>query len=483
MAPIVIIGGMLSAILYGTIAIIVGRDIKTPYSYFHLTKKRNAYITIAAGNLTLGTGLLYLTDLAKNQQAFAWLACFGVFAGYFLLAALVRRIRYIVGENKNIYGVINKSSASHVAVKLIILSLVASFLFILALEIYASSSFVAALIDPSAGAGLVYGVAIVLCCIALGYTVIGGLWGIVKTDLLQIFFIGIMVLLLFATSFQWLGFNLPDIVADQNSEGTKSLEGQGGLNILLALSAFAVAVSTQLYNIVNISVGANFQPEQQAAVFRKAGIGLTIAFAFFVLVGLVLPYPTDDNFGGLTYFFGALAESRGVLQGGVVFFISFGMIAILLSSIDSFLIAMSQITYDQLWERDSYSKEEGTARPRLLTFGIGIFAVVPILALFVWEPQIIELLLTVLFFPTILGPLVIGAALQVTRSGKSIFDSWWYVGLVFALGALGWLYALYDVLVNKGVAGPYLSLIGAAIAFVYLAVQAGAWRRKGVAEI
>jgi hypothetical protein len=120
----------------------------------------------------------------------------------------------------------------------------------------------------------------------------------------------------------------------------------------LAASSFVTAVATQLYNIINLTVGASFNSSNQAKLFKLAGNVLFVALVLFVLTGLVTSGLGESNLAGIDLLLNRLSNNSEAYS-----IVVFGMVAVLISTADSGIMAISHLAYENVFNNDSHSKE------------------------------------------------------------------------------------------------------------------------------
>jgi Na+/proline symporter len=207
MTTVAIASLLISCVLYGLASSIVGRRHRSAKDYFHTKDVSGGLITIVLGNLTLGTGLIYNSTLSSTQGLFSLWVPFGVLVGYWLLYRLSRTLD--LGENQGLISSLRIDGKRPWFLVLFVIIMIGTYIFLIAFEIFVSAQLLAALVAPHDPKSLSASIAIVLLLVALGYTVIGGIRGVILTDRIQLVAVGAMLMLIFACSLRPEWFGIP----------------------------------------------------------------------------------------------------------------------------------------------------------------------------------------------------------------------------------------------------------------------------------
>lgn len=408
---------IVSAALYGAIAYWKSRDIKTISDFFHISDSNRGAFSLAAGNLTLGTGLVYIASLAQKQAIFALVAPIGVLAGYLLLSRLVSVLPIEENtEQHDVLDFIRRDSGGLILYKSISLLIALTYIVLIPLEIYVSSTLFASIFASENTELMAPLFGITIFAVVIAYSALGGLRGVVATDFIQLGFMVIMILILFSGAAYFSDASGDVSISLLPSVDTKSL-------ILVAASTFFTAVATQFYNVINITVGNSFDSKKQQGLYKQAGIILFCVMVALVAVGAFATNIGQSNFGSIDILLGKLGAIEGSLGSWLVFFIVFGMVAVLISSADSGFVAISHMAYEKVAGKSLRNMGSGSAllKVRLLyVIALNAFAAIPLIYIFQIKPNIIDVIVTAISPLTISAPLMASAALCTSKFGHSL---------------------------------------------------------------
>jgi len=473
----IIVGSLiLSAGLYGAIAYSRGTKINSIRGFYHIDEVRGGVVTIVAGNLTLGTGLVYMAGLAQKQAAFAILAPIGVYCGYKLLSWIASIIKLSPDDGvRNILDYVGGKAGGKIFHFFVSLIIVLTFIIILPFEIYVSSNLLASLLAPEDSAGMSIVFATVIFVLTLLYSMLGGLRGVVATDYIQIGFIILMLLALFIVSiFPGLFLNSLEVMPGQ----TKSIgffpDGEPGAILFLVIISFITAVSTQVYNIVNLSVSTSYTGSQQSSLFSKVGLGLSLSLFVFAAVGFSTNALPSSDFGGIDHLLREVGSGDGLTSKAIVFAIVFGMVAVLISSADSFIVSVSQMFYGNLLKKDTYSSEGGKelwwVRFAWLG-GVNLVSVIPLLIIFDKTPDVVGLLLTSISALTVTAPVLLSAVVNKNKFGSTLLENVYITVFVMVFICIVWVAAIADLLYLSRVNYNYIIFSGVVLSGVFYLIE------------
>lgn len=479
-----------SLVIYGAVCVRVGRQIETPARFFHVPEQAGGIITLIFGNLALGTGLIYNVNLATQQGLFAFLVPVGVFAGYIWLGHITRELKLRPSSaEKNLLDIIRRSSDADDAkiaffYKGFQTAQILTYIFLIAFEIYASSRVLSVLVDPEASVQFVFWTGVVLFGVTIAYTAVGGLRGVIRTDWLQGAFIVLMLVILFSLALWPKSGGIPFSELVSKEITWLPIAGKDlTTTTVFVFSTLIIAISTQFYSILNIGIGANYSGEEQRSVYWKSGIGAGLGISLFILIGLLMP-ASDEEMGAVRTLLQYVGGGTGAWPAIITFLIIIGMVAVLFSTIDTAAITITQVFYDNVLQKNSFSDANDPVevwRIRIMIVVGGGLALVPMLWMFGEQPRIIPLLLSSVYALTIMAPLMIGAAIAKRRLGRSgiLTD----IGGVSCVGgtAVLWVLAIWDTFQGNGQYVSWLVCGGAAIAaLVAYADARGMLTRKGL---
>lgn len=462
-----------SAGLYGIIAYWKSQEITSIRKFFHIDKVRDGAFSIVAGNLTLGTGLFYVASLAQKQALFALLMPLGVFLGYRILSRVVANLNIeLEGGNHNILDSIRtREKGGKIFYKFISAVIVLTYLVIIPFEIYVSSSLFASVLPAPQTGDVSIVFAVVIFSIVVIYSAIGGLRGIVATDIIQLLFISLMLIIIFVGAFN----------IDTDQQGGKAIGLWPSGNLLavlsLAVASFVTAVATQMYNIINLTVSTSFNSEKQQKLFGMAGKILPVALVLFVLTGLVTSGLGTSNLAGIDLLLGKLPVNNEAYLV-VVLLVVFGMVAVLISTADSGIMAISQMIYENVWNGDSHSEDGGIK----LWFVRIVFVILPnavavifLVLLFKHETSLISYLLASISALTVAAPFIVSSALNMARHGYCLIIDRRISISIIILVTLVWIISIWRVFSKGGETnddiGNYLILGGVILGLIYFLID------------
>ena len=460
---------ILSAALYGAIAYLKSRDIHTVDDFFHIHDVNRGFLSIVAGNLTLGTGLVYIASLAQSQALFALVAPAGVLVGYLLLSRLVSSLSISdSSENHDVLDFLDCGPGGKLLSKSISLIMAATYLVLIPLEIYVSANLFSALFvtEDASLMAPVFGATIFT--IVIVYSAIGGLRGIVATDVLQfVFMLGlVLIILIGAALFSSDGGGTPvSLWPKQNFIAVG----------LLTISTFVTAVATQFYNVINVTVGNSFDSQEQKVMFLKTGLTLSAVLALLVFTGVYAASLGSSPFGSIDILLSKLGDlSHGYFNLTVIFLVVFGMVAVLISSADSGFIAISHTVYEKVIGKSSRERAGGSKLLSVRLFyvvAINAAAAIPLIIIFQREPNIISLLVSSISALTVSAPLIASAAYCSSRFQVSIFHRLPAAIAALIVVLITWGMSISSTLSNETDKGHLVVIVGVILAMILACVD------------
>ena len=473
---------VLSALIYGVVSIFSGQKMKTVEEYFHTNKKFGVTITLILSNLTLGSGLVYMVSLAATQGAWALSAPFGIFVGYLILSMLLARVKTeSSGESDTLLDIIRMNEEGEITLlyRGIVILLIIAFTFLLSFETYASAGLFSALLVGEGISALALPIAAAIAIVVLVYTTLGGLRAVIITDVLQM----IAVIVMMASLFAVVAF--PGVFELAFADSSKSIDSNldkssqpilGSVPWIVVIAAFLTAMSTQLYNVANIAMAANFTGVGARVVYLSAGVFVAAGVSVFVCLGLAMPAVSGADGRPIIALLEQLSGANSNLNGVVVFLVLFGMLAIFFSTSDTGLISTAQISYRNLvgWKTQVKSTEQEYFKRRaqwLVVFiggvGMGIFLVI-----IDKRPEIVPLLLGSVYGLTVAGPLLATAAYFKATRGRSQLLRTDVGGVALAMVGSMWVIALYDIYAGNGALAPILIVVGVGAGLLWFVIEA-----------
>lgn len=461
-----------SAGVYGAIAYWKFINIKSIKDLFHLeitngssNKETDGSISLIAANLTLGTGMVYIASLAQQQAIMAFLAPLGVLVGYLLLSRIVTLISMSANaESHNLLDSIKRERGGRIFFYFVSLMIVLTYLILIPFEIFVSSNLLSAMTPSESPEEMPRVFAYSLFFIVVFYSALGGLRGVVATDKLQFAIMSAMMLTVVVGA--WA---LSD--ATSNSGSLKLLPDSEASSVFtLAAVSFITAISTQIYSILNLSMGTNFDTGKQCRVYRNTGYGLFVMLSLFAATGLATSMLGSSSFGSIDLLLLKFSELDGLISTILVFVVVLGMMAVLISTIDSGIIAIAQITHDNIFGLDSFSNEGGRrllAVRLIFVAGLNATAAIPLIIIFSKQPNIIGLLLSSVSALTVAAPIIASAAVNISRHGKSIIGRLPIALSVLFLIMAAWLLSMYSTMYGNKELSNYIILTGVLLGLIF----------------
>lgn len=386
----IFLGVGLAFLLY---AIHSSKRIDCVATYFHRGGNTNWFLSLSAANVTLGTGVIYYLTSAGR---FGWLMLISpimVLVGYYALARLLesRKIEkredcgnFIKWAELSINEKRNKSENISI---LPTISIVTTFLLILAYEIYASSTIVSLMLFDNPNQQSEIYVAIIISFMTISYTLWGGIVAVLKTDKIQI--IGVVAVILL------MGYSLVMQSGNPSSnlslpEFTFSIEHFWPL-LTIAIGGFA----TQFYSILNWGAISNLEGSNPSSTLRKAGWLTAILLSIIVICGLAAGNESASvSFQEIVVNYYLHIDPSPILSAILIA----GLVCIIFSTVDSLAIQITMFSYDNILKKNSRDKSQNlTAVRNVRLYSIISFAIV-ISALFVFmyfSPDMLYLLFAI----------------------------------------------------------------------------------------
>ena len=393
--------------------------IKSPFDFFHIgddTKLKKFFfffevkpnnlvyliISLTAANISLGTGFVYfLVAVSKNGILFI-LIPISVVTGYFWLSSFLNSLPKELSEGKNLIDSFNTKISEQIGKpsyfkKFLSYSLIAVFCLVLSFEIFASSSIIATVIFNNPDVALQVKISIVITLIALVYTTLGGMKGVVRTDILQLIFI--------VFSFIGLLYFLLKQDGTTIKESLTSIVKLSSPEIWVGvITASILAIATQFYSLINMGIVTHLETAKRGKLLKWGGS--LSAFAFILIFIISALNHNSPNSNPLVNFLTTLSVEKSKT---LAFFLIVGFASIVFSTIDTVMITIGMFSYDNIENKnsklnDTNYNEVNKIRLRNLLF----FAVLLLLLGFFnfYHPDIFYLLLGLGSPVAILAPMI-----------------------------------------------------------------------------
>ncbi len=351
----------LNLILFGIVVVVfaifgfsASRKQSSAKDYFHNENLFKNVVSLTATNITLGTGLVYLVTGAQHNGLLMMLIPIMVWLGYFLLALFLEKVTNVtIRTGKNFLASINeqisKMTVNRTPFSSIVSgSLVITFVLLLAFEIFASSKVISPFLFKSLSVRAEILLSIIIFCITILYTLLGGINAVFKVDILQVPLICLFLPVFIITTVP--KFTNPEFILERISS-TLKFDG----HVLAAIAIASVnAVATQFYSILNWGAVSNVKLSNQQRLLKWVGASTAVILAVFVLAGLLHPVkPGDQVWLDMTNSYSSLASQTNLtayLFSGILLL---GMASILLTTTDAVVITAIMFWYDNVLKRDS----------------------------------------------------------------------------------------------------------------------------------
>jgi Na+/proline symporter len=442
---------VVSCIAYGIISKTVSQKFKTANDFFHTKDVTGGLVTLLLGNLTLGTGLVYNSTLASEQGILSLTVPLGVIAGYWLLYRVIQHLGLGFGQGLLTALKPPRGGGSWFATLFVAIMLL-TYILLIGFEVFVSAELLSALVAAQDPKSFSAPIAAILLLIALGYTTVGGLRGVIYTDYVQLAAVVIMLILIFVCALSPISFGISETQYKRPESFTFLPRDLGASVLTLTAAAFLTAVTTQFYNVMNIKIGTNYNLREKRFVYLGAGYTVAACIVAFIGTGIVIPDFGVDSSKPIYSLLVSLASVERFANGTAVFFLVFGMVAVLLSTLDTALLSMAQTFFDDVWKLNSFdnSSKALLARARWSVVILGVATFVPCVFIYGSAPNLIPLLLCSIHAMTILAPLLVisavfnkkfGFSFALTRTGAVL------IGLfVFSF----WSYTIWDTFAYQG---------------------------------
>jgi Na+/proline symporter len=469
-----VIGVLSSIILYVFVSLASAQRLGDAKSFFNLVGPEwRATISLACFNITLGTGVAYVIAQSNANGWFALLTPAALFIGCWALGIFMSKLGFMATANQpNIYYLLNPSGVKNKDLlrRIYSLFLALTFILIVAFELWLGTEFISRVIFIDPSIELRIGVALGLFSIVAIYTSIGGLRGAIDTDIAQ----GVFIILFLVVSFIALsGLDLP---AAPVIDWAKML---APASILATFLAIATAITTQFYSIVNNTFGPHFTPTQQKRIFNRAGLG---AAAYYVAVIFVF-YGVGQgiNLGQLS---DNIGTGRIPLDWYWIIAFAAGLAAISMSTLDNATIAISQVFYENVLNRNSFRQpKDDFWKLRFSHLVVSVMIIGFAMLLLISNSNAFYTLLTILFALSVLSP-ILGAVMWNHKLERpSVMDNPMVAASVFLALVAAW--AWYVKLTNdqQVIWGPAFHLIALVSAVVIAAIDVRIASRQKAAAI
>lgn len=405
--------------------------------YFHDAGLRRNVVSLTATNITLGTGLVYLVTGAQHNGVLMLLIPLMVFLGYYLQALFLEKATSArVRRGKNILASLDDqireaTGAASPFARTVSGSLVLVYVLVLAFEIFASSKVVAPFLFRTPSVTAEIALSVVIFCITILYTILGGVRAIFNVDIVQVPLICIFLPVLVWTSIPD-GLK-PSEVAERLSANVK-LDAAVLVGVAIACMN---AITTQFYSLINWGAVSHVELANQQRLLKWVGATTAVVLTVFVAVGLLHPV----QHGGQVWQEIAREYSQLVLGSNLRAYVLSGillcgMASVLLTTTDAVVMTCIMFWYDNVARGDSTSgKEDILELKRIRRIGATTFTVcfAILMAINYWQPDPFYLLLSMAGGVVVFAPMIATAGYLSSRGDALGVFSRWVVYLYFVV--------------------------------------------------
>jgi Na+/proline symporter len=456
---LLIIASIIISVFFIGVAFYHKRTIKSLKDFFFYKipdNKRKLTISLIAANLTLGTGLVYLAQGGFSNGILFLLVPVSLWIGYFLLSKFIEYINFNSESNffEFIDDKISNNQTKSIFKKAITFVLLITFILVLSYEIFASSTILSPLIFNSNELFYQIIISFFIIVVALIYTIISGMKGVIMNDIFQI------ILIILALSFLIFGnqsITFENAVTNIQSKITLSSPIIWFTVILASINA----ISTQFYSILNHGIITNAYATDRNSILRKTGIYSGLLISLFILFGLMLP---GDN--SIINFTTLLINSYGKIA---LVIIILGFLSIIYSTLDSLLIIISMFFYKNILNKeitsDNNKKDINNVRA-IISFSF-IFIFILLAFFYYYTSDLFYLLLGIGSGISVVVPLILLAGYLFKINKITLLKNshiWMYV-VLFVIAHIVYLYAITYSSFQSYL--PFLSYTFLAISIIY----------------
>ena len=369
------------SIFFLFIAVYSGRNIESVKEYFHRTGDMDWFLSLSAANVTLGTGVVYYLSSSGRFGLFMLLSPAMVLVGYMFFAKLLNdrpNLQNASSGNFLKWVDAQQGDTAHRITSRVsfypTLSLVLTFILILAYEIYASATiFNQILFDTPTNQTTIY-IASLIATITMFYALWGGVVAVLKTDRIQIIGVLAVLGLLAYASLQKVG-------ADTASINIPIFHKNPDIYWGIA-AAVCGAIATQFYSLLNWGAVSNFpKGHNPSRSLRATGVLTFLMLSVLVLIGLY------SGSGDASISFKSIVNEPFLQTPNFwAYLLVAGMVCIVFSTADSLMIQITMFTYDNLLGKNSMDATVSLSNVRnlrliaLFTFGIALAVVIVFIA-------------------------------------------------------------------------------------------------------
>lgn len=353
--------------------------IKTVKDFFHHDNPKKNAISLILANITLGTGLVYLSTLGELHGGLALLVPLAMGAGYYLFASELGRLgraRIPVGKNiilatqEKLFQIANRPV--HLMIPLTI-CLVFSYSLVLGYEIAVSAGFLSNLISLPGIDNPELFFSIYLFVISMLTVLFGGIRGVHVTDIFQaVAMVLVIGLICFATVDHSVGID--------SSAHQQNFFRISGPTIFTIGIAVIYSLLTPFLSILSWGYASHLKPKDQPKTFRWAGIGSTAVLLLIVGCGAVASQYNFSLMQVLSDLYTNISGNSTFWTWVICITVIIGLTAVVCATIDSLVLTITQFCYDNILKGDSTRDSTSNRHLSRIRWGIVFIAVIGYIA-------------------------------------------------------------------------------------------------------
>ena len=418
--------------------------------FFHDSNLKLNTISLTVANLALASTLAFILDGTQIFGFLYLLVPISLLAGQSVYGYLVSRMAppELFGRGTLLTGLdtaLNKSAGGQVYFqRIFVFSVGLTYLFALSYEIFVSAGLLATAIAPAPTTATEVLIELLLLTVVMIYTLTGGYRTVQRTDCAQFFFSVTFLLALSGLLISLARHQVPNLAAAPIVPTN--------LVTLLGFATLALTPFTaQLYGILNHAMASHQgDAKERVSLFRWARI-----FTFLLLIILAfsaLFYNTAIGGNGaktaVITWVTDNAKSNTATACWLAAFVAAGMGSIIMSTVDTLLITVTQAYYEGIANRDSRNVDDH-GQLRNVRLSMVILWPLAFLILGVWwytKPDTFSILFAIASPCEALAPLIVLLLVLAKRKHLHLIanaNSSTYIFLFYFLMAVTLAVALY----------------------------------------
>lgn len=381
-------------LVFLAISAIAATRIQSPKDFFQNKSSAKNAISLAIANITLAAGILYPWSLGAQYGITALVMPVSILFGYILLVRMTTLHGAIILRDYNVFRYLNSSFNGPPWIgNLPTFSLCLIFIILLALEIFKTSEILVPVFFLEGGVIHKSLISSVIFATTLLYTVWGGIRVVFRTDIIQsiiVLALIIVIIIMAPTSSQ---------VIDRNPVQW------GHQEYLILFVAILSAIATQFYNVLNIATVARVSPEDRKRTLLWAACLLAAVNAIFIYMGA----STSVSPAELLSVSAISLITNTLFATAASAIVAVGLGSIIFATVDSLIIAIANLTYDNVLGLDSQSGEKNLAQVKKIRLYILLaftFVFVFLLLFYYLTPEVVPALFAITSGGVVYAPFV-----------------------------------------------------------------------------